>query len=1359
MKNHFSSKILLLFFCIQCFTQHLAAQCPSSGFTIASPICVGSPLQITNTSVGAVSYNWDFSSNFLSQTATIASDTLLNIPLPGDITQMWQGDTMVVFVSGFADSKIHRVTYGNGPENPVTNYEDLGNMGALYQPSDVAFFKENGTYYGLVVDFGSNFLYRFRLGNSLFGTPDSISAVLTAATSNFNYPRSIKLVQDSTGNIYGMVANHGNGNLVILDFGNSIHNTPTSTSYATGTSSIKDAIFAQTCGNWHAFLGCSNAVGIRRADFGSSLSNTPTFTQITSSAAYITDIVLIHDGPEWKLACTDDASWIVRKYNLGTDLTNNSATTIGQEFFSGYQTPKGICYARKGSDAFLFTMNESKRLMAIKYTNNVDVNIKTSTDFEPAGITFNTAGSYPVTLYIENAAGYYSTYTDTIDISTAPASAFSTVNTCLGDVTSFTDSSSYSNGTITSWNWDFGDSNSDTNQNPSHQYASPGYYQVSLTTAGASGCSNTYTDTVLITTHPNAAFLYPNAVCSMTDMQFTDQSNDTMSTITQWLWDFGNGDTLMSQNPVYAYPMGGSFGVTLTVTTAEGCSASASNSLQINDRPSAAFTATNTCVGQAVTFTDNTILSNSQIQSYDWQFGDSFSDTVANPVHSYAGGVFSYNVQMIVTAVNGCIDTALQTIKINNVPAVNFSFAPSAICSNTNVSFTDLSNVNGDTISAWYWDFGNNEFDTVQNPVHTFSTAGQHIVTLIAYSPSSCPGVAFQQTVDVKQSPDASFTSSPTCVGDATNFTNNSTAPTGSSIDSVIWTFNSQDSSIIFNPAYLFASSGTYPVSLWVRSTDGCVDTMTSFVDVHANPVASFNHSLACDGNAVLFTNTSSCDTASTITQYVWNFGDVLSGSNNYSNMQNPSHTYDTTIAYTASLISTTNFGCSDTALGTFTVAASPTVQFTYSPTCFGDLMEFFNPGSSNDSTYLWNFGDNQTNQLREPAHYYAAPGSYTVRLNVMAKSGCQGSAVKQVAVSPIPVADFSTNPACINSSYQINDQSQISSGFIASWQWLIDAQSVAGNVQDPVTTFADTGQHNVTLTVISDIGCSDAVTKIIDAHPLPVSSFSFDPQYGTPPLQIQTLDLSTGGQTYSWTFGDGTPSESLQEPAHTYVDTGWYTISQIVTSQFGCMHSSNKNIYVINPVLDVAITGDSSYFDGQYFHVVARLENRGTREITSLQLQATLENESTISEAYTDSMPTGALGMKTCYFHASFVVNDVNSVRYYCIKALNPNGQADSHPEDNELCFNLTDQFLFVNPYPNPFQNELRLKFMLPKSENMQIQLYDNTGKMVQTVFDGKAPKNLFEISADVTLLQKGVYTVKVSYRDKVIAKHVVKQ
>ena len=88
-----------------------------------------------------------------------------------------------------------------------------------------------------------------------------------------------------------MVSNHGNGSITMLDFGNSILNTPVAgTPISSGSGSVKDAVFAKICGNWYAFLGCNN--GLKRADFGNSLANAPVINTVVGSGS-ISDIALI----------------------------------------------------------------------------------------------------------------------------------------------------------------------------------------------------------------------------------------------------------------------------------------------------------------------------------------------------------------------------------------------------------------------------------------------------------------------------------------------------------------------------------------------------------------------------------------------------------------------------------------------------------------------------------------------------------------------------------------------------------------------------------------------------------------------------------------------------------------------------------------------------------------------------------------------------------------------------------------------------------------------------------------------------------------------------------------------------------
>jgi gliding motility-associated-like protein len=128
-------------------------------------------------------------------------------------------------------------------------------------------------------------------------------------------------------------------------------------------------------------------------------------------------------------------------------------------------------------------------------------------------------------------------------------------------------------GTIVAWDWDFGDGNTSTSQNPSHCYTTPGVYTVILTVKSADGCTNTLTLTSYITVfaNPVAAFGASPQPATLLDptIIFTDSSTNASS----WVWSFG--DVLNSsstlQNPTFTYGTADCFQVLLTVTSPDGC--------------------------------------------------------------------------------------------------------------------------------------------------------------------------------------------------------------------------------------------------------------------------------------------------------------------------------------------------------------------------------------------------------------------------------------------------------------------------------------------------------------------------------------------------------------------------------------------------------------------------------------------------------------------------------------------------------------------------------------------------------------------------------------------------------------------
>jgi gliding motility-associated-like protein len=141
---------------------------------------------------------------------------------------------------------------------------------------------------------------------------------------------------------------------------------------------------------------------------------------------------------------------------------------------------------------------------------------------------------------------------------------------CAGLEVSFMENAT--NGT--NFLWDFGDGSPVNNEvNPSHVYAEPGSYPVTLTAVGPGGCEADITKTVVevsdgafadFSSSPEAMNEIPLPGATV---QFTDLSANGVS----WYWDFGDGNVSTAQNPTHTYAQAGEYGVSLTVTDGNGC--------------------------------------------------------------------------------------------------------------------------------------------------------------------------------------------------------------------------------------------------------------------------------------------------------------------------------------------------------------------------------------------------------------------------------------------------------------------------------------------------------------------------------------------------------------------------------------------------------------------------------------------------------------------------------------------------------------------------------------------------------------------------------------------------------------------
>ena len=296
----------------------------------------------------------------------------------------------------------------------------------------------------------------------------------------------------------------------------------------------------------------------------------------------------------------------------------------------------------------------------------------------------------------------------------------------------FTDQST---GSPTSWSWSFGDGSTSSQQNPTHQYQTPGAYTVSLT-ASNSGGPNTKTRSafITVTAAPVASFYgTPTSGDAPLTVGFVDQSN---SSPTAWLWEFGDGGTSNAQNPTHTYANPGAYSVSLTTTTGAGtASKTFTNYIQVTQPvPSveADFSAAPT-TGTApltVAFSDKTV---GDPTSWTWNFGDGTTSAEQYPSHVYTSPG-SYSVALTVSCSGGGTDsiTRAKCVTVSepsSVPVPNFSGKPASGRVPLTVVFTDQTS-GLDSTSTWDWNFGDGTHGSDRNPVHAYGKQGTFSVTL-----------------------------------------------------------------------------------------------------------------------------------------------------------------------------------------------------------------------------------------------------------------------------------------------------------------------------------------------------------------------------------------------------------------------------------------------------------------------------------------------------------------------------------------------------------------------------------------------------------------------------------------------------
>jgi len=286
-------------------------------------------------------------------------------------------------------------------------------------------------------------------------------------------------------------------------------------------------------------------------------------------------------------------------------------------------------------------------------------------------------------------------------------------------------------------------------------YPNPGDYQfkVTATKPNADNCGNTEELIIdfSVDNQPTAAFELPAIGCQFNGVQFTDKSksNSNSRSITQWLWDFGDGKTSTEQNPVHIYDRAGTYNVVLTATTDSKCSETSSAfPIVINPQPLSDFDVKGLCVDLPVLLTEkSTIESPGSIVEWRWNFGDGSAEVklVNNipPVHKYAA-TGNYIITLTTVSDLGCVSAP----KTKNVTVINPQIAdfimPDFCLADGVARFKNTTkNADGTTTgltALWTYSFNGTQISTSTGFDGSFlpTATGDYVVSLIVTNADGC---------------------------------------------------------------------------------------------------------------------------------------------------------------------------------------------------------------------------------------------------------------------------------------------------------------------------------------------------------------------------------------------------------------------------------------------------------------------------------------------------------------------------------------------------------------------------------------------------------------------------------------------
>lgn len=364
--------------------------------------------------------------------------------------------------------------------------------------------------------------------------------------------------------------------------------------------------------------------------------------------------------------------------------------------------------------------------------------------------------------------------------------------------------------------WNFGDEGVSAEKTPLHSYNSPGTYIPTVTVTDTASKTTTWTTTIIVNPRPSVVgTVSPSTGVWSLNASFAVQGQGGTLNYS-YFWQFGDGNSSDTQNPMYHYSAVGTY--TATVVVRDGVGMTASWVVKIIVYPahvsgSGSVSTTTIDPGQGVQFG---FIPSPGVAPYrySWDFGDGGVSAEENPLHTYSSPG-SYVSSVTVSDSAGNLTTWNTTIVVNPPPSVVGTVTPSVGASSLNASFTAQGH-GGMPGYSYFWLFGDGNSSDTQNATHHYST-GVYAATVIA---TDGAGMTASWSVNISVNLPLMTGIEAVYTGPGWREAFYCTPSQGVPPYSYYWQFGDGESSTLQNPSHIYGT-GTYSISLIVTDSVG----------------------------------------------------------------------------------------------------------------------------------------------------------------------------------------------------------------------------------------------------------------------------------------------------------------------------------------------------------------------------------------------------------------------------------------------------------------------------------------------------------------------------------------------------------